>query len=249
MDAKRKKVESLIYSIFDTLDKSGRNTKFYKDMFGKMSDPQFHNFMKKFLKDDTENFYLEIEPFNEPSLDDIEKAAKILNVPLEEYVYLPFESENKDNPIRTVQKVPVGYLHIKRLQQILSKKNSGSVNISQRSMKTGQVTGDDKNAQLSDVENYALNVLGADYALQEFLGPRADDMVMKDKMVKDIHKQGYATLKDLPSDIKNKQAVNTLDVYFTSAGIMTDLITPGLAFRYTLDNKKNSQSVHEKYEK
>ena len=109
MDAKRKKVEELIYSVFDALDTSKQNTNFYRQMFGKMSDQQFHTFMKKFLKDDSENFYLEIEPFeNEPSIEDIEKAAKILNVPLEEYVYLPFESTDKDDPIRTAQKVPVG---------------------------------------------------------------------------------------------------------------------------------------------
>jgi len=51
----------------------------------------------------------------------------------------------------------------------------------------------------------------------------------------------------LKSDTKNKQALNTLDVYFTAAGIMTDLLTPGLEFRYTLDNKKRKELSHEKY--
>lgn len=115
-------------------------------------------------------------------------------------------------------------------------------------MKTGQVTGDDKNSRISDVENFALITLGADAALKEFLGPRADNMKARAEMTRDIHRDGYVSQKSLSDDIKDKQAVNTLDVFFTSAGIMTDLLTPGLAFRYTEDNKKRKKTVHEQFD-
>lgn len=64
---------------------------------------------------------------------------------------------------------------------------------------------------------------------------RADDMTGKMEMLKNINRDGYVSLKDMPNDVKNKQALNTLDVFFLSAGIVTDLITPGLALRDTLD--------------
>jgi len=211
VDAKRKKVEELIYGVFDRLDKSGKNTAYYKELFKGMSDQSFHAMMKKFLKDKDENFYLEIVPFeNEPTLPDIKSAANFINVPLEEYVYLPFESPDKDDPIRTAVKVPVGYLHIKRLEQMLQKKNTYSLDNTSRNMKSGSVTGGDKNSRVSDVEAMGLVTLGADEALKEFMGPRADDVSMRTEMTQQIFKDGFVSQKDLKSDTKNKQALNTL---------------------------------------
>ena len=249
MNAKRKKIEEMIYGVFDRLDKTGTNTKKYKAIFSRMDDKAFNSYMKKFFADDSRNYYLEILPFErEPKLEHIKEAADYLKVPLEEYVYLPFSNPDGE-PLRTRYKVPVGYIHIKRLQQILSKKNSFSVNIENRNVKTGQVISDDKNARVSDIENFALVAIGADEALKEFMGPRADDMIMKQQMIKDIHRDGYVALNSLKSDIKDKQALNTLDVYFMGAGILTDLVTPGLMFRKTLDDRKEQETIKEKYER
>ena len=65
MNPKRQKIEETVYHTFDLLDKTGTNTRFYKELFGNMTDAQFDAYMKEFLKDDTANFYLEIEPFKE----------------------------------------------------------------------------------------------------------------------------------------------------------------------------------------
>lgn len=109
MNARRKKVEDKIYKVFNALDPSGTNTKKYKNMLSKLSDDQFDSFMKKFLKNENENFYLEIVPFEqEPKLQDIKKAADVIGVPLEEYVYMPYINGDKENPIRTPYPVPVG---------------------------------------------------------------------------------------------------------------------------------------------
>lgn len=84
-------------------------------------------------------------------------------------------------------------------------------------------------------------------ALKEFMSIRADDLVGKQEMLKNINRDGYVSLKDMPNDVKNKQALNTLDVFFLSAGIVTDLITPGLVLRDTLDNKIAKQKLDSKY--
>lgn len=247
--AKRKKVEELVITTLDKMDRSGYNGKRYKDFFKSMSDTQFHTFMKGFLADESQNFYIEITPFDynqEPRLEDIEAAAKHLGVPLNEYMYMPFANPGGE-PLRTQHPVPVGYIHMKRLQQILSKKNSFSSNIESRNAKTGQITGDDKNGRVSDAENYALVAIGAEEALKEYLGPRADDNVMKQEMIKSINKDGYTSLKNMTRDVDNKQALNTLDIYFTGAGIMTDLITPGLIFRRNLDSKEVKERTQVKY--
>ena len=66
------------------------------------------------------------------------------------------------------------------------------------------------------------------------LGPRADDMVMKDEMYSAITNKGYVSINDLTDDVANKTSLNTVDVYFLSMGIKTDLITRDLVIKKTL---------------
>lgn len=221
---RRQKVESLVLKVFSTLDKAGINVEKYKDIFKGMNDSQFDAYMKNFLSDEEENFYLEIQPHkNEPGLKDIKAALDILNVPLDEYVYLRHEGE-KDDPIRTRYRVPTGYIAVKRLQQILSKKNTYSLDIKSRNMKTGQVSGSDKIARISDSETMVLTAIGADAALKEFLGARADNMTSKRDMYNQISMYGYTQLEDLERDLSGNQTLNTISVYLTGAGIENDLL-------------------------
>ena len=193
--SKRIKMESLIYDVFSALDPTNANTDKYKAMFKKMSDAEFENFFKRLFKDEDSYLILEVVDYErDVTIEGIEKAAKILGVPLFEKIAMPSLNGDKNNPIVTKQPAPVGYLHIKRMQQVLSKKNSMSTDSDERSALTGQVIGHDKNARGSDVENFSLVTLGADNALKEFLGPRADDPVMKEQMMSEISKKGYVSL-------------------------------------------------------
>jgi hypothetical protein len=198
--------------------------------------------MKDFLKNDEENFYLEILPNkNEPTLEQIKKALDILKVPADEYVYMRHDGK-KDNPVRTAYKVPVGYVTIKRVQQILSKKNTYSLDINQRNMKSGQVTGNDKIARISDVESYSLVAIGAENALKEFLGPRADNSVAKTDMYKDISTFGFTYLKDMGRDITENQTLNTMYVHLMGAGLANDLLKENEDNLEELLTKKISKS-------
>jgi len=221
---KRKKIENLILKVISALDISGINVKKYKDFFASMNDQQFNKYMKAFLKNEDDNFYLEILPNkNEPSLKQIKYALDILKVPSDEYVYLRHDG-HKDTPIRTAYKVPTGYITVKRVQQTLSKKNTYSLDIAQRNQKTGQVTGHDRIAKISDIESYSLVAIGADNALKEFLGPRADNSTAKTDMYKDISLYGYSYLKDMGQDITENQTLNTMYVYLMGAGLGNDLL-------------------------
>lgn len=233
----REKTEALIYKVLNALDDTGINVQKYKAFFSKMTNEQFDKYMKTFLKDENENFYLEILPNkNEPSLAQVKKALDILKVPTDEYVYMRHEG-HKDNPIRTQYKVPTGYITIKRVQQILSKKNTYSLDIAQRNMKNGQVTGSDRIARISDVESYSLVAIGADSALQEFLGPRADNAVAKTDMYKDINSYGYTYLKNLSRDISENQTLNTMYVYLMGAGLANDLLKEDMSAEELLSRK------------
>jgi hypothetical protein len=91
-------------------------------------------------------------------------------------------------------------------------------------MRNGQVTGDDKIARISDIESYSLVAIGAENALKEFLGPRADNAVAKTDMYKDIGMYGYTYLKDQGHDITENQTLNTMYVHLMGAGIGNDLL-------------------------
>jgi hypothetical protein len=238
MNAKRKKIENLIYTTFDILDPSGTNTLKYKNLFKSMNDKQFDKYMNNMINTD-ENFYLEFKPFeNEPTMAMIKKAAKFLQIPLDEYVYYK-HAGNKDNPIRTRTKVPVGYLHIKRLQQLLIKKNSYAISSTMRDPKLGTVTRDDKVASLSNMESFALNVLNADRSLEEFMGARSDNESKRIQMAKIIGEQGFVNLQDLKGTPNSSVAKNTLNVYYVGSGFMTNLIQQGYMTNYTLLKKSN----------
>ena len=70
-------------------------------------------------------------------------------------------------------------------------------------------------------------------------------MVSKSKMTQDITTQGYCNLKDLPYDIENKRALNTVNVYFLGAELITDLIPIDKLFKKGKDTKQYNYSKYE----
>jgi len=225
---KRKKVEDLVYSVMDALDKTGENTDKYRKMFNKMSDTQFNTWMSKFLSDPTANFRLEVLPHkNEPEFDQIEKALKILNIPLEEYVYFRDQKDTNGNPVRTATRVPVFYLSIKRLEQVVTHKSGVTLDIDKRNQLTGTVTSDSKVARNSDVESYALLLQQNEDSMKELNGARSDNMGAKRVLYSKIQADGFVNLKDVEegSSAFEKVALNTFDAYMLGAGVKTDTIT------------------------
>lgn len=236
---KRKKMEKLIYDTFSALDPTKANTEKYQQMFSKMSNVQFDDFFKKLFSNEDNYLILDIADYERNlDMDKVNAAAKLLKVPLYEKINMPYLDNNKENPIQSMYEVPVGYLHIKRMQQMLNKKNSSSTETTSRNMLTGQVTAHDKNARSSDMENFNLVVLdGSKPLMQELMGPRGDDMVMMNEMLQQIAVNGYASLDKMTNKLENKTALNTIDVFFMGVGLKTDLVTKGLVLNSTLNEK------------
>lgn len=231
----RVKMEQYIYDVFDRLDPTKTNTNFYKVFFSKMNDKEFDKFFIDLFKDKDAFLTLSIDPFEvDAKIENVEKCAKFMKVPLYEYVAQPFFSKDKSKPLITPYPVPVGYFHEKRVQQTAFKKNASSVDISQRDAKTNQVVGHDKNGRESIEENYCLLTIGAKKAIKEFMSFRADDTVMKEEAYTRIRQEGYVSIQDLPDNVENKATLNMLDTYLISMGIKTDLVTEGMFLNKTL---------------
>ena len=222
---KRKVVMEYLDKFFNTLDPSGANSKLYHEKFDHMSDQQFDQYFRKFLNNDKQNFYLEIVEYERDlKIEDIEKCAEIMTVPLFERIAMPYLTMDKNNVVVSTTPVPVGFIHEKRMPQTLMKKSAASIKTDKRNPLSGQVVGDDKNARNSDSEVYSLATLGANAALKEFLGPRAADMRAKNQMYAEIAKNGYVAMEDLTDDVYNKVALNTFDMYFLMQGLRTNMI-------------------------
>ena len=232
---KRKLMEDTIYTFFTKLDPTGKNTKKYKDFFGKMSDGEFQKFFDKFFSNNRDYLTFDIiEWENNLTMNNINDAAKFLGVPLYEYVMMPSVDEESGKVITTSRRVPVGYIHMKTVQQMARKKNSTSIHADMRDPRTGQVSGDDKDVQVSAEENFSLLVYNAHNSLKELMSVRADDMVMKQEAYSAIRKNGYVSISELTDNISNKTALNTLNVYLTAMHIKSDVIGPS----YLLDANK-----------
>ena len=222
--AKRPKIEKLMKSVFNTLDKTGLNTKRYQDELFSLDDAAFFRYIKKLTSNPRYNLELQVLPGkNEPNLEEINAALDILGVPEKEYVYMRHEG-NKNNPLRTRYKQTVGYIHIRRLQQLLSKKNTYSLSIKQRNQKNNQVTGHDAIARISDLEVNALKAINADSILRELMGPRADSSDMKTDLYTQISTYGYSELNIMEGSLRNKRTLNTVSQYLIGAGLDNDLL-------------------------
>lgn len=232
---KRAKMEKLIYDVKTAIDPTGRNTKKYKELFKNMSDKEFDNFFKELFSNEERYLTLDISDYEiDLTMDNIEKAADVLNIPLFEYVATPYYTMDKNNIVVTREKVPVGYCHIKRQEQSVILKNGMSTSISTRNALTQQVTNQDKNGKESDLENFAMVSLGLTNIMKELNGPRADDIKMKQDMLTKISTDGFVSMAELESDPYNKSTLNTVDVFLLGMGIKSDLVTKGLMLKKTL---------------
>ena len=239
MTEKRKRIEAKIFEVLGHLDtKDGYNVTHYKDMFRNMSDEEFGKFCEWCNDPDDLNqldhtLFIQALPFEEPSYDSALNALDALGVPFEEYVEFNIDGNGY---VRSRYPIPVGYLGIKRMEQLLSKKNRYSLDNDERSIKTDQASGDSKVGAISDTEAAALLSHNADAVFRELYGARSGDEKQRNKMYKDIALNGYTTLAALEDEANNdtKSTLNTFNSYLLAAGIRTDLITNSLKLPITI---------------
>lgn len=225
---KRGQIETLIYRTMNALDPSGSNTGKYKAMFSKMNDAAFSKWVTQFLADPKANIRLDIEEFDKSKTlkyENVEKAAKQMNLDLYEYVYLPHVSSNPQRPVRTRTPVLVGYLNIKTVQQLQTKKSTGVINDLDRDDLTGIAKGESKGGTFSGIENEILIGIGADNVLSEVCGVRGDNMVEYENMLEKISETGSCSLKDIKTNALDKPILLKTDLFLKAMGIKTDIVS------------------------
>lgn len=234
MTKQRQDAEALIYRVFDAVDTTKTNSDYYKKIFAKMNDQEFYEFCKRRLP-----FRFHQEIFKvEPKMHNIFDAFDILGKPLLEKVKLPHYYVNKDGIPVESQECLVIYIHLKRMKQMLTKKNSTAMNIEKRDMKTGLLTSEDKGGKETDREFESLALMGLEYTIDEFARPKADAMAAMSQMSNMIMSQGYVYEKDLEIAKDDSLAKNLLNVYLIGANIHSNLVDIEYMTPYTAKNKQ-----------
>lgn len=219
----RQQMEELVYKTMDILDPSGTNTKYYRELFGSMSDTQLLKYMHKELP-----FRFQYRPsVTEPKMGDIKKALDSIGVPMLEKITLPYLYENSDGvPVKT-KECFVGYIPHKKVQQIVTKKSKWSYEIKNRDARTGRLLGADKGSTTSDREFEAMATMNLPNVMKEFYGPKADAMEAKNAMYSMIGTTGMCRLSDLPDVIDDSLSKNMFNSYLIAAHINSNLINQG----------------------
>lgn len=108
---KRQEIQNKILDVISSLDKDQSNMRNYKSFYDEMNDEEFMRYIKRFINSD-ENFYIEVLPNkSEADINQIQEALDKLEVPMNEFVYYRHDG-NKEDPLRTRYKVPVGLTYV-----------------------------------------------------------------------------------------------------------------------------------------
>ena len=241
----RKEIEADIYALMDDVDPSGENTKRMKEFFSQMNDKQFYQYMKEFFKDDHKQYAVSYKPYGNPvNIPMIQRLYKKYDVPLYDYVYEPYLTEDVDDPPRSVHKIMVIDAPVKRLKQMVQTKTHLSVNPTKVDSKTGQVTGHDKVARTTIPELYSLLVQNQYHAAKEQYGPLGDNSKAMYEMVKKIQRDGEVELKDLPDDPLDKTALTTVGYYLYGSCLVTNMLdSTGYLLPITLKSKEERKQA------
>lgn len=244
MTDKRKKIEKLIDEVMSIMDPTGINAKKYRTKFQAMSDKQFEDWITKFLNDHKSNFRVDIEEFKQEralKYENIEKAANHIGIPIFEYVYLPHLSSNPNRPVRTKQPVLVGYLNVKRTQQLVTKKTGLALSDNDRDEETGIAKGESKGGTSTAIENEFIAGVGGDEILSEFLGARGDNVAEYNNMISSISETGSVRLADIKTNIYDKPTLLKADLILMAMGLKTDLISESY---YSIDKVKDAMNKY-----
>ena len=229
----RQEIEELIYKVYDTIDKTHTNSDYYKNIFSKMSDEEFYKFFERRLPLRFHEDAFKIQP----KMYEIVDAFKIIDKPLLERVNFPHIYVNSNGKPVQSKECMVIYIHIKRMKQMLSKKNNASMRVGKRDMRTGLLMQEDKAAKETDREFESLASYGLDYTMDEFRTVKADAMQASAEMIATIVDKGSVSQNDYAVTKVDGLARNMLNVYLLGAGVYSNLIDREYMTPLTAKNK------------
>lgn len=196
------------------------------DRVYKSVEKKFSNLSSKATRDllDSKDFEIctVVEPFHDVTFDNIKTAAKMLRVPLDEYVTIKTED---GKTIKTDVPVPVGITYMQFLEHFSSKYMSigGAVKYNPITRQPVKIGGGGNVAALGNLDINAFLMFEANNIINELLTARSDHHKIKRKIYSTIANTG-SLYEYEPEDKKLMISGGTSElksVYFNALGLIT----------------------------
>lgn len=203
-------LRKLVLSIYEQLDNSP-NQKYFnivKTNLNKIPDTR----IKKVFENKEFTLNIIIEPFVNISMENIKNVADLLNIPLDEHVYIPTLKT------WTKTKVPVGIQYLHSMEQVAEDYESLRSTGGYRSV-TGQPQKGRVNMGGQSVGNwdiYSLLAYDIPQCLEELMTVRSDDFKSKRKVTIDILENGEASL---PTETGNATTRQLYEIHMIGMGL------------------------------
>ena len=213
--------EKIIYDVMDTIDKTGKNTQIYKDLFKKLSNAEFKDFVERLR---TREYLLSVVYPNgdkdvKISLSELDKAYKKYDIPLQVKAILKEDDFRYETDIEYTMLI----LPLRRFKQHMIKGLAVPKDNSKRDAVTGQVVGPSRTGAVSNAEIPVLAGSGLKEVLDEFISVRGGDVSATTKLTENIINNGTATLKDLAPYRTGSKSVPALKSLFKAMHIDINL--------------------------
>lgn len=220
---KRRQVEDYILKYIAKIVTGEHNLKLYKDLFNRMTDEEFHEYMVK-LKNKEITLSIIVPNGSKDIKVDINnniKIAKELGFSFFQNIHF---GKDGDNPgYTTPNEYMVLKLPVKRAAQLLDKKISIARDPNDVSSLTGQVLGDSRSSKMSGPEIQVLIGVGCKKSLIELLKIRGGDLGAGNAMEQMIIQTGNARQEDVIKYSTGVKSTDTLRNYFIGAHINSTL--------------------------
>lgn len=192
MKLNRKAAEEYLYKSLDAIDKSGKNSKIYKDLFAKMTDNDFGKFVNDLKSgEDIIAIYL-TNLVDHLTIEDLLKLADKMGIKL-------FERIRRWDPALekyylTPNKYCVLELPVRRMSQFIDHKLSVAEGDNKIDLLSGQVVREDKAASISQVEIQTMYARNLKKTIKELVKQRGGDVVAFGNYKRELEENGSTTL-------------------------------------------------------
>lgn len=219
---KRKAVEDLILEYIGKIASGDQNVKLYRDLFAKMSDQEFDQWMHK-LKNKERTLSIVVPNGGDVkcSVENNIKVGKELG--FEFFQNLKFSPAGNTPGFTTPNQYMILKLPVKRAAQLLSKKISIAKDNKFIDTLTGQVSGDSRASKMTYPETQILLGMGIKDSLIELLKYRGGDKNGANAMNTMLMKTGIVHQKDLEQYSSGVESTKTLKSYLYGMHIKNTL--------------------------
>jgi len=228
MDKKRKEVQDFILKYVDKIAPGGYNHGLYVDLFKKMSDKDFKEFMIK-LRDKDLTISIIAPVSGKVKLDTKRnfKIGKELGYDFFQPLIIGPKGNKKDGTYIPKFKTNIKYLTydlpIRRTAQLLMKGVSVGTDNKVIDLTTGQVTGDSKSAKLTKPELELLVGMGLDKSIKELMKVRGGDLGSARAAEASISRTGQVSQDAIEPYGTGVVSTKTLNTMFNAAHLKTTL--------------------------